>query len=77
MLRLAETKSSDWHVVTEEQMQKMMILFGKFHAYAPNFTGPTTPEAAVKDVISVFEKASVAGGDGGSFVSHFGNKQWL
>lgn len=42
-----------------------------------NFTGAASPESSVKDVISVYEKASVANGDGGSFVSHFGNKTWL
>lgn len=50
---------------------------GKFKQFAPDFTGPATPEAAIKDVISVFEKASVANGDGGAYLSHFGNKQWL
>ncbi|KAF1841920.1 short-chain dehydrogenase [Cucurbitaria berberidis CBS 394.84] len=35
------------------------------------------PDDAVKDVLSVAKKASVANGDGGSYVSHFGNKTWL
>ena len=54
-----------------------MVMFGKFQAYAPHFTGPSSPAEAAKSVISVYENASVANGDGGSFVSHFGNKQWL
>jgi hypothetical protein len=54
-----------------------MALFQKFKEYAPDLKGPATPESSVKDVMSVFEKASVAGGDGGAFLSHFGNKQWL
>ncbi len=49
----------------------------KIGAYAPHFKGPATPEEAVMDVLSVINKASVAGGDGGTFVSHFGNKQWV
>lgn len=72
-----EDAKSDRRTATEEQMGKAMAMFGKFKAYAPHFTGRDTPESAVKAVISVFEKASVASGDGGSFVSHLGNKQWL
>jgi hypothetical protein len=52
-------------------------MLGAFVEYAPNFKGPVPPEAAVKDIISVIEKASVKTGDGGSFVSHYGNQQWL
>ena len=63
---------------TEEQVKKAMGLFGKFQIFAPHFTGPVMPEAAVKDVISVWENASVANGDGGSYVSHLGpGKPWL
>lgn len=51
-------------------------MLGAFVEYAPNFKGPVPPEAAVKDVISVIEKASLKTGDGGSFVSHYGNQQW-
>lgn len=49
----------------------------RFMEYAPDFTGPVAPEIAVKDVISVWEKASVENGDGGTFVSQKGNKRWL
>lgn len=52
-------------------------MFQKFLAYSPQFKGPATPEAAVKDVISVWEKASIDGGSGGSYVSLYGNKLWL
>jgi hypothetical protein len=48
-----------------------------FKRYAPHFTGPVKPEAAVKDVLSIFDKASVTTGSAGTFVSHFGTKQWL
>lgn len=58
-------------------MKSLGGMFGKFAEYAPNFTGPSTPEPTIKDVISVWEKTSVDKGDGGSFVSHYGNKQWL
>lgn len=58
-------------------MKGLGAMLGVFVEYAPNFKGPVPPEAAVKDVISVIEKASVETGDGGSFVSHYGNQQWL
>ncbi|KAA8642704.1 hypothetical protein EYZ11_012319 [Aspergillus tanneri] len=62
---------------TPDQMKGLMEMLGSFAEYAPNFKMPSTVEAAVKDVISVMNKASVENGDGGSFVSHYGNKQWL
>ncbi|GAP88448.1 putative short chain dehydrogenase [Rosellinia necatrix] len=62
---------------TPEQLQSAMGLMGKFQQYAPHFKGPARPEDAVKAVISVWEKASIENGDGGAFVSHYGNKQWL
>ncbi|GAB1317990.1 hypothetical protein MFIFM68171_08200 [Madurella fahalii] len=60
-----------------EQQRKLEDVFAKFTKYAPHFTGPARPEDAVRDVISVWDRASVENGDGGSFVSHQGNKQWL
>lgn len=52
-----------------------MIL--KFMEYAPHFKGPSTPEESVKLCLEVIEKKSVANGDGGAFVSQFGNQQWI
>ena len=49
----------------------------KFSAYAPHFKGPITPEESVRMVMEVIEKASLEKGDGGAFVSQFGNKQWI
>ena len=46
-------------------------------AYNPNWTGPITADVAVGLMLSVVEKASLEGGSGGSWVSQFGNKQWL
>jgi len=64
-------------LATPQQLGKLGELLGKFGDYAPDFQGPSSPESAVKDVISVYEKASVENGDGGTYVSHYGNKQWL
>jgi hypothetical protein len=52
-------------------------LGAKFAAYAPHFKGPITPQESVEHVRRVIEMKSVEAGDGGTFVSHFGNKQWL
>jgi hypothetical protein len=49
----------------------------KFAAYAPHFKGPTSADESVKAVMGIAQKASVEGGDGGAFLSHLGNKQWL
>ncbi|KAL7944098.1 hypothetical protein V8C42DRAFT_358778 [Trichoderma barbatum] len=62
---------------TPEQMGKVGAMFQNFVTYNPNFKGPASPEAAVKDVISVWQNASIEGGSGGSYVSHHGNKKWL
>jgi hypothetical protein len=58
-------------------MKKLGGVIASLTEFAPGFQGPSLPEPAVKAVISVMENASVEKGDGGSFVSHFGNKQWL
>lgn len=62
---------------TPEEMKSMMGLMGKIVAYAPHFKGPITPEESVRHVRSTWEKASIEGGYGGAFVSHFGDKQWV
>ncbi|KAL2130279.1 hypothetical protein VTI74DRAFT_6673 [Chaetomium olivicolor] len=62
---------------TPEQLKSLEQLLRQYKEYAPHFTGPARPEDAVRDVISVWERASVENGDGGAFVSHLGNKQWL
>lgn len=63
--------------MTEKEQQVLADVSAKFQEYAPHWKGPITPEQSVKQVISVFEKASLENGDGGSFVSHLGTKQWL
>ncbi|KAL2820932.1 NAD(P)-binding protein [Aspergillus cavernicola] len=60
-----------------EDAEKVGILVGKFAEYAPHFTRPLTPRESVAAVLSVIHNASVANGDGGKFLSHLGNQQWL
>ncbi|KAL6802611.1 NAD(P)-binding protein [Trichoderma sp. SZMC 28013] len=63
--------------LTPDQLQSLAKTGLKFAAYAPHFKGPISPEESVRHVLSVIDKSSVADGNGGSFVSHFGNKQWI
>ncbi|OAL49451.1 short-chain dehydrogenase [Pyrenochaeta sp. DS3sAY3a] len=60
-----------------EEFEKLMAVAAKFKEYDPNWAGPGQPPDAVKAVLAVIEKASVANGDGGAFLSHHGNKHWL
>ncbi|KAF2969052.1 hypothetical protein GQX73_g4478 [Xylaria multiplex] len=62
---------------TPRQKEGLGGMLQKFQQYNPDFRGPMSPEASVRAVISVWEKASVQNGDGGSFVSHYGNKKWI
>jgi hypothetical protein len=63
--------------VTPEETEGLMAFVGKLAAYAPHFKGPISTEESVRALRSVWEKASVENGDGGTFVSHLGNKQWV
>ncbi|RYP37875.1 hypothetical protein DL767_002747 [Monosporascus sp. MG133] len=63
--------------LSPEQLEGLQGMFAGFQKYAPNFKGPVPREQAVRDVIKVWENASIEKGDGGAFVSHLGNKQWI
>ena len=58
-------------------MKRLQELTEKFAAYAPHFTRPLTTEESVSSILSVIDQKGVAAGDGGRFVSHLGNQQWL
>ncbi|KAI1738245.1 hypothetical protein F4680DRAFT_467711 [Xylaria scruposa] len=62
---------------TPEQRTSMNVMMEKYYRYSPNFKGPITPKESIEAVLSVVENASIEKGDGGRFLSHFGNKQWL
>ena len=63
--------------MTPEQQGVVRALLEKFKVYAPDFKGPDSPLDSVKAVLSVVEKCSMENGDGGAFLSHFGNRQWI
>jgi hypothetical protein len=58
-------------------MLKTGEIMKKLNAYAPHFMGQGAAEPAIRDILSVVDRSSVKNGNGGTFVSHFGNKQWL
>lgn len=58
-------------------MKAFQDVTSKFAVYAPHFTGPITPQESVRLMLKVFESSSIENGNGGTFVSQFGNKQWL
>ncbi|PNP84185.1 hypothetical protein FNYG_02873 [Fusarium nygamai] len=62
---------------TEEQLQGVRDMVAAFKGYAPHWEGAISPEESATAVLSVIDKASIEAGNGGSFVSHYGNKQWL
>ena len=62
---------------TDDEKQALGQLMMKFKSYAPDFAGPTTAEVSIGQMLSVIEGASLDAGNGGAFLSQFGNKQWL
>ncbi|RYP14781.1 hypothetical protein DL765_006137 [Monosporascus sp. GIB2] len=63
--------------LSEEQQDGLRRVTQGVVAYAPNFSGPSSPEEAARRVLSVVHDAKFEVGDSGSFVSQFGNKQWV
>ncbi len=58
-------------------MERLKELGASFAKYSTDFKGPAPPAEAARDVMNVVYAASLEKGDGGSFVSHFGNKRWM
>jgi hypothetical protein len=61
---------------TPEELAKLAPMIEAFKKYSPGFTGPISSQESVEKVLKVVEGATVEK-DGGSFVSHHGNKTWL
>lgn len=62
---------------SEEENQALYAIGEKFKKVSADFNGPTAADVTIGQVMAVIEKASVEAGDGGTWVSQFGNKQWL
>jgi len=58
-------------------MPGLMTFMGKMQAYAPHFKGAVPVDEAIRNLRSLWERASIETGYAGAFVSQFGNKQWM
>ncbi|KAI1496293.1 NAD(P)-binding protein [Biscogniauxia marginata] len=75
---VVQTDNNSVENASEEMKNIIATLTEKLTRYAPDFSGPATKEASVKDVMSVVYQATVETGYGGCFVSHLGKgKPWL
>ncbi|RDW84079.1 uncharacterized protein DSM5745_04405 [Aspergillus mulundensis] len=63
--------------VAEEDKAAMAAMGAGFAKFAPHFKGTILPRESVAGVLGLVHKASVENGDGGAFVSRFGNKTWF
>jgi NAD(P)-dependent dehydrogenase (short-subunit alcohol dehydrogenase family) len=68
--------TSEGKPMSEQAIQGAQAMGALFQQYAPDFKGPITPEQSVEMCLKVIGEATVET-NGGDFVSHFGNKQWL
>jgi len=63
---------------TPEQLEKAAkSMMAKFSLYAPEWKGPITPEQSVSLMQKVIADVSIEKGNGGGFLSHWGNQRWL
>lgn len=74
---VATSRAESLKDTSGEEVERFQAMLTKFQEYAPHFKGPITPAESVDAVLKVIDGASVEGGWGGKFVSHFGNTQWL
>ncbi|KAI1771482.1 NAD(P)-binding protein [Hypoxylon cercidicola] len=74
---VATSQETDMSKLSEREQKHLEDTTRSFATYAPHWKGPIAPEESVRLMRDVINKASVKGGDGGSFVSHYGNKQFL
>lgn len=68
---------SNCFAVTLAQLETIGKMLMSFQKYAPDFKGPSAPEDSVRDMLKVIEWVSLENGDGGAYLSHKGNQQWL
>ena len=60
-----------------EDMKAFQDMASRFAAYAGHVTTPITPQESVSLMLNLFERSSIESGNGGTFVSQHGTKQWL
>lgn len=75
--RRADPKNPEPEDLPERDAAGMMEIGGQFMKYAPGFKGGVPPSLPVSNILSLMERANVADGYGGAFISHNGTQQWL
>lgn len=68
--------TSEGKPLSEEEVAGYKAMGAQFAEYAPHFKGPISTQESVEYQLQVIDKATVEK-YGGSFVSHFGDQQWL
>ncbi|KAL4937927.1 hypothetical protein BDV06DRAFT_226503 [Aspergillus oleicola] len=71
------TERQTQELKSDEDQARLRALGQKFEAFAPQFTGPISPQQSVSEILSLAHKVSIEDGYGGAFVSRFGNKTWF
>jgi len=61
--------------LSPEEQAGVQAMIAKFQIASPNWKGPLTPEESVSHMIKVINDVKLE--DTGSFLSHWGNKEWL
>ncbi|KAK4638730.1 hypothetical protein QC761_704950 [Podospora bellae-mahoneyi] len=62
---------------TADDLAAVEPLLSIFKEYSPGYERPKAPEVSVRMMRDVIEASSLEKGDGGAFVSHYGNQQWV
>lgn len=66
---------SNCSLATEEEMKGIMVLFKSLQDAYPRFQGPISATESILAQKKVIESFTLE--QTGSFVSHYGNKEWL
>ncbi|KAJ9132552.1 NAD(P)-binding protein [Pleurostoma richardsiae] len=61
---------------SDDDLARLQGINAKFEKYAPSFRAQQ-PTAAASSVLAAISRSSLAGGSGGSFLSHNGTKRWM
>ncbi|ETS80697.1 hypothetical protein PFICI_08226 [Pestalotiopsis fici W106-1] len=60
--------------LSPQQQATIDTMVTKFKAAIPDFSGASTPEVAMRNLINIWENASIENGDGGAFLSSRGTR---
>ncbi|KAH9905834.1 NAD(P)-binding protein [Xylariomycetidae sp. FL2044] len=75
---VVDTAASSAEKLTESDKKRHQDFFALISTLVPpEFKGPISPVTSATLCMEVINKSSVERGDGGSFVSHHGNRDWF